>query len=229
LALIESLHRDGIALGKRVQKALHTLDYAAGPAARAAAAEALQAVLLEQQSNSCAQELDPARLAQELVRTAEPALDEARLFFEQQAEVNRAYFPPFVQTTEEEKRRMREEAARAPSESSAAKRSGDESFRNFGPDIIVVPFINGGFDQNVLKALRARGIALKGAHAETHALKLLPLTREEVAHKIERLKATIPPVPAGASLNAFPVEGYEPPKHLPAPPDNVVYVDGVAQ
>jgi hypothetical protein len=231
-ALIDALEREGVAIAKRVAKALYALEWAAGPKARAAADEALRAVLLEQQSNSCAQELRPAALVKELVRTADAAWKEAQAQFEREMEANRAYFPPFIPTTDADKAKMRAAARAAPQDPDLTKalRNGDTAAsRRFGQNIITIPFINGGFDQSVLHLQRQRGAALKAAHLYCREEgPLLPITHAEVLEAIAQLKASIPPVPGGSSLGMFPVEGIES-RPEPVTVEEHAYVDGVPQ
>jgi hypothetical protein len=231
-ALIAALSKEGATLAKRVREAQHNLEWAAGSEARAEAQEALSAALLAQLANSCAQELKPAAFDRELRRTADPAWKEAQAYFEREMESNRAFFPPFIPTDDADKARMRAAAQAAPADPDLrrALRNGDQAAAGrFGPNIITIPFLNGGFDQSVLASLRQRSAALRDAHLHCRDVgPLLSLTHGEVLVAIARLKSEIPPVPADASTGMFPVEGMES-RPAPATVAEGVFVDGVRQ
>jgi hypothetical protein len=231
-ALIAALSKEGATLAKRVREAQHNFEWAAGSQARAEAQEALNAALLAQLANSCAQELKPAAFDRELAKTADPAWKEAQAYFEREMEANRAFFPPFVPTTDAEKAKMRAAAQAAPADPDLreALRSGDAAAAGrFGQNIITIPFLSGGFDQTVLQSLRQRSAALKAAHLYCREEgPLMALAHAEVMVQIARLKASIPSVPADASTGMFPVEGIES-RPAPATVAEGAFVDGVRQ
>jgi hypothetical protein len=246
-SLIDALAREGVALAARAEKARHTLDYASGPAARAAADEALRAVLHEQQSNSCAQEHRPAALAKELRRTADPRLRAWQVEVELEIEVCACYEAPFVPYTQQEREHIKRKAetARAP--------EGDRDVPGYSPGVIVLyPRLSGAPDLTIYN-----GIALRKAALTALKLKLRdewplePLTADELTSRYERERASIPRIPDGASQVAgVPLpEAYtvdlsniltkyldpliisDTPREAPREilPDGTVYVNGVPQ
>jgi hypothetical protein len=244
-ALIAALTKEGAILTKRVEKATHVLIWAAGPVARAQAQEALAAVLLEQQSNSIAQELKPAAFDRELRRTADPRLRAWQVAIELEMEVIRCYAAPIAYTTEREREQLKREAEAAP----APWQDRDDP-RYFPQVITLYPVLSGTPDLKIYDGIGRRMAALKAMHLKLRdELPLLALTADELTREYEKLRVKIPPIPTGASLavplpmtidldlsNILRVPGDHPPaadtsREAPAdaPPDGTTYIRGVPQ
>lgn len=247
-ALIDALAREGVTLAARAEKARRTLDYASGPAARAAAQEALQTALLEQASNSCAQELRPAALAKELMRTADPRLRVWQAETEFEIEVCACYEAPFVLYTQQERERIKREAAAAP-----VLKYGDDPRPSVPGVITIYPRLSGAPDQKIYDGIAGRRAALTDLKLWLRdEAPLQPFTADEVTREFERRRASIPKIPDGASqvvpaasfpktytvdLNNLLTKDLEAliigdtPREAPRvmPPDGTRYINGVAQ
>lgn len=244
-ALIDLLAREGVAIARRVEKALHTLDNASGPAARVAADEVLRTVLLEQQSNSLAQEMRPAALAKELRRTADPRLRVWRAEVELEIEACACYEAPLVLYTQQEREQIKRKAEAAP------VLEQDRNAPGFSPGVIVqYPRLSGAPDQKIYDGIARRKAALIDLKLWLRdEVPLQPFTADEVTREFERRRAPIPTIPDGASLMAPLPRTYtvdlsniltkdlEPliigdtPREAPRdmPPDGTRYVNGVPQ
>ncbi len=185
-------------------------------------------------------ERDVAERERRLVATADPAIDEARRWFEREGDVTRCFGPPLEILTRQEHEALQEQANKQPPFPDPAD---PRETRYFLPAQIA----RAGGNQGIHAKLVARSQAIRAAHARTNSLKLLALTSDELVAEIERLKASIPPIPTGSSQMCplpydielpAPTRREGPPvaiaagpqvlREAPAdmPPDGTCYVDG---